>query len=187
MPNERRCYHGEDRLLKKCILVQKLVPTLTFFSRLSQACPFYHSVSVRLAPPAPALASFHELQPESSHAFMNAFLDSQMFERFLEERTANPTQPEVRFFDESIAAKLNRSKTNPIKRDTPFLNDLSDAHNQASRGGGRGGGDGGIFHFFFRVAVIAVAHDWPRLSSGGRAGGRGWDACDNACHSHIDR
>ncbi|CAM9247735.1 unnamed protein product, partial [Ectocarpus sp. 8 AP-2014] len=69
--------------------------------------------------------------PESSHAFMNAFLDSQMFERFLEERTANPTQPEVRFFDESIAAKLNRSKTNPIKKDTPFLNDQSDAHNQA--------------------------------------------------------
>ncbi|CAN0409156.1 unnamed protein product, partial [Ectocarpus fasciculatus] len=68
--------------------------------------------------------------PESSHAFMNAFLDSQMFERFLEERTANPTQPEVRFFDESIAAKLNRSKTNPIKKDTPFLNDQSDAHNQ---------------------------------------------------------
>lgn len=54
-----------------------------------------------------------------------------MFERFLEERTTNPTQPEVRFFDESIAAKLNRSKTNPIKKDTPFLNDLSDAHNQA--------------------------------------------------------
>ncbi|CAN0543196.1 unnamed protein product, partial [Ectocarpus sp. 12 AP-2014] len=69
--------------------------------------------------------------PESSHAFMNAFLDSQMFERFLEERTGNPTQPEVRFFDESIAAKLNRSKTNPIKKDTPFLNDQSDAHNQA--------------------------------------------------------
>ncbi|CAN0413434.1 unnamed protein product, partial [Laminaria digitata] len=68
--------------------------------------------------------------PESSHVFMSAFLDSQMFERFLEERTANPTPPEVRFFDESIAAKLNRSKTNPIKKDTPFLNDLSDAHNQ---------------------------------------------------------
>lgn len=63
---------------------------------------------------------------------MNALLDSQLFERFLEERTTNPTQPEVRFFDESIAAKLNRSKTNPIKRDTPFLNDVSDAHSQAS-------------------------------------------------------
>lgn len=58
-------------------------------------------------------------------------LPPQMFERFLEERTANPTQPEVRFFDESIAAKLNRSKTNPIKKDTPFLNDQSDAPNQA--------------------------------------------------------
>ena len=63
---------------------------------------------------------------------MSAFLDSQMFERFLEERTATPTPPEVRFFDESIAAKLNRSKTNPIKKDTPFLNDLSDAHNQVT-------------------------------------------------------
>lgn len=73
---------------------------------------------------------------------------AQMFERFLEERTANPTQPEVRFFDESIAAKLNRSKTNPIKKDTPFLNDLSDAHNQArdKRGGreSRVGGGGGL-------------------------------------------
>ncbi|CAN0279696.1 unnamed protein product, partial [Phaeothamnion confervicola] len=34
-----------------------------------------------------------------------------MFERFLEERVAHPRQPEIRFFDESILAKLNRSKT----------------------------------------------------------------------------
>ncbi|CAN0401931.1 unnamed protein product, partial [Discosporangium mesarthrocarpum] len=60
---------------------------------------------------------------------MQNFLQSQMFERFLEERTADHTQPEVRFFDESIVAKLNRSKTN-IKRETPFLSDNSDAHNQ---------------------------------------------------------
>lgn len=72
-------------------------------------------------------------KPDSSHGFMNSFLDSQMFERFLEERTSNTGQPEVRFFDESIAAKLNRSKTNPIKKDTPFLNDQSDSHNQVSR------------------------------------------------------
>lgn len=63
---------------------------------------------------------------------MSALLDSQIFEKFLEERTADPTQAEVQFFDESIAAKLNRSKTNPIKKDTPFLNDMSDVHNQVS-------------------------------------------------------
>ncbi|CAM9758208.1 unnamed protein product [Chrysoparadoxa australica] len=68
--------------------------------------------------------------PESCHAFMAAFLGSQMFERFMEERSARPNQPEIRFFEESILAKLNRSKTNPIKHETPFLSDTMESHSQ---------------------------------------------------------
>ncbi len=54
----------------------------------------------------------------------------QMFERFVEERIANPKQPEILFFDESIIAKLNRSKTNITKRRTPFLSDLEGRYYQ---------------------------------------------------------
>ena len=52
-----------------------------------------------------------------------------MFERYIEERIANPNQCEVRIFDESIVAKKNRSKKMTLvkggKRYTPFLADDS--------------------------------------------------------------
>ncbi len=43
---------------------------------------------------------------------------------------ANPKQPEILFFDESIIAKLNRSKTTISKRETPFLSSLEGRHCQ---------------------------------------------------------
>jgi hypothetical protein len=64
---------------------------------------------------------------DSSSGFLNAVLSSQMFERFIEERIANPNHPQIKFFDESIIAKLNRSKTQLSKRETSFLDDNSDA------------------------------------------------------------
>eukprot|EP00547_Thalassionema_nitzschioides_P007486 CAMPEP_0194204628 /NCGR_PEP_ID=MMETSP0156-20130528/4096_1 /TAXON_ID=33649 /ORGANISM="Thalassionema nitzschioides, Strain L26-B" /LENGTH=1620 /DNA_ID=CAMNT_0038930687 /DNA_START=42 /DNA_END=4904 /DNA_ORIENTATION=- len=56
---------------------------------------------------------------------------TQMFQRFLEERNEHPEDPEIRFFDESIIAKLNRSKKEAIakggkKIPTPFLDDDSE-------------------------------------------------------------
>ena len=60
--------------------------------------------------------------------YMSAVVDTQMFQRFLEERHENPHDPEIQFFDESIVAKNNRSMRVSFttgKRETPFLDDKS--------------------------------------------------------------
>jgi hypothetical protein len=43
-----------------------------------------------------------------------------MFSKFAEERETSPDQPEIKFFQESIFDKLNRSKLKS-KTYTPFL------------------------------------------------------------------
>ena len=65
-------------------------------------------------------------QGGGSKLFLENILNTQLFQRFLEERIENPNLPEIRFFDESIVAKRNRSKkaiANGGKKSTPFLND----------------------------------------------------------------
>jgi hypothetical protein len=65
--------------------------------------------------------------------FVGHVLKTQMFDRFLEERQENPKNPVVLFFDESINAKLNRSKKAALthigrgggKKATDFLDDRS--------------------------------------------------------------
>lgn len=57
---------------------------------------------------------------------MESVLKTQMFQGFVYERQENPDDPEVRFFDESILAKENRSKKVKFrggKKATEFLND----------------------------------------------------------------
>lgn len=60
-------------------------------------------------------------------AFVKYLLKTQMFQVFTDERRENPTDPEVLFFDDSITAKLNRSKKTALtrggKKETKFLND----------------------------------------------------------------
>ncbi|KAG7363292.1 DENN (AEX-3) domain containing protein [Nitzschia inconspicua] len=63
-----------------------------------------------------------------STLFLQNVLDTQFFQHFLEERKSNPESPEIKFFEESMIAKLNRSKKATManggkKRPTPFLND----------------------------------------------------------------
>jgi len=62
-----------------------------------------------------------------SMIFLKNVLRSQHFQRFLEERKENPEIPEIRFFDESIIAKRNRSKRETLakggKQPTLFLDD----------------------------------------------------------------
>jgi hypothetical protein len=61
-------------------------------------------------------------------AFVETMVSSQMFLKFVEERLLNPSQHEILLFDESIAAKQNRSKANKLvgkKITTPFLLDDS--------------------------------------------------------------
>lgn len=69
------------------------------------------------------LEDFKNSSPESIE-FIRRILKTQMFQRFLEERLENPDDSELRFFDESIVAKKNRSKKSTLqtgKKPTPFL------------------------------------------------------------------
>jgi hypothetical protein len=70
---------------------------------------------------------------ERSSEFLHCVVKTQFFSRFLDERIQNPSDPEIRFFDESIIAKINRSKKQTFskigrgggKRETSFLKDDS--------------------------------------------------------------
>jgi DENN domain-containing protein 5 len=70
-----------------------------------------------------------ELGLESDpNPFLKTIMQTQFFQQFLEERQAYPDTPEIRFFEESIIAKINRSKKATManggkKRPTPFLKD----------------------------------------------------------------
>ena len=64
--------------------------------------------------------------------FISRVINTQMFQRFLEERQENPMDPEIRFFDESIIAKLNRSAKAKVSKKftTPFLDDKTNDINK---------------------------------------------------------
>ena len=58
----------------------------------------------------------HDHQP-----FYNGICLTQQFDDFITKRMYSPGEPDVIFFDQSIDAKLNRSKLKIKKVDTPFL------------------------------------------------------------------
>lgn len=73
---------------------------------------------------------FIKEHPDNAKHFLRAFLDMQCFQRFLLDRLTGENEHEVRFFDESITAKLKRSiksrlLLNTRRRDTKFLDDKS--------------------------------------------------------------
>lgn len=71
---------------------------------------------------------FVDSQPAPDREFMTAMVRTQMFDCFVVERRECPNDPEVRFFDESILAKFNRSKmvlARGGKKETPFLDDAA--------------------------------------------------------------
>lgn len=72
------------------------------------------------------------LRDSHESEFLSQMIESQMFQRFCEERIFHPTLPEVRFFDESIREKLNRSVSIGLKKklETEFLNDTSNEINE---------------------------------------------------------
>jgi hypothetical protein len=70
--------------------------------------------------------------PESERPFLRALTQTQMFAFFITERWASHASgaseqalPEIRFFDECILAKQNRSMLRVKKHSTPFLDDTS--------------------------------------------------------------
>lgn len=74
----------------------------------------------------------NDFDDDKEREFVQIVCSTQMFERFIDERIANPSQSEVRFFDESIVVKNSRSKKRTLKqtlvakggkKGTPFLSD----------------------------------------------------------------
>jgi len=59
-------------------------------------------------------------------SYISTLIDTQIMANFLDERTHHGTQPEIRFFEESILEKKNRSSLALTKRGTPFLSDTSE-------------------------------------------------------------
>lgn len=54
--------------------------------------------------------------------FLNELCTTQQFDDFITRRMYSPGEPDLQFFDQSIDAKLNRSKLKIRKVDTPLLN-----------------------------------------------------------------
>ena len=71
----------------------------------------------------------------ASLEFVEGMLQTQMFSRFVEDRLEGELDPEVLFFDESINAKMNRSKRVTLsglaKKTTSFLDDTSNVTTEA--------------------------------------------------------
>jgi len=64
----------------------------------------------------------------ANYEFVKQVVQTQMFQRFLEDRETDPCDPLFLFFDECIIAKQNRSRRLGVRqRDTPFLDDPSGA------------------------------------------------------------
>ena len=60
-------------------------------------------------------------QKPENQPFLAGLCESQQFEDYVTKRLYSPGEPDVIFFDQSIDAKLNRSRLKLRKVDTPFL------------------------------------------------------------------
>ncbi|CAB9497973.1 DENN domain-containing protein 5B [Seminavis robusta] len=60
-------------------------------------------------------------QKPENQPFLAALCETQQFEDYITKRLYSPGEPDVIFFDQSIDAKLNRSRLKLRKVDTPFL------------------------------------------------------------------
>ena len=61
-------------------------------------------------------------------SFVSDIVDSQMFQRFIDDKVYSPETPSIKFFDDSIIAKKNRSRVNVgRRRETKFISDTRGA------------------------------------------------------------
>eukprot|EP00977_Amphora_coffeiformis_P006743 scaffold1484_cov173-Amphora_coffeaeformis.AAC.21 len=65
--------------------------------------------------------SFLATQPSQATPFLSEMCMTQQFDDWITRRLFHPGEPDLVFFDQSIDAKMNRSKLNMKKRETPFL------------------------------------------------------------------
>jgi hypothetical protein len=71
-------------------------------------------------------SSDHLSEHGNAEPFFQRLKATQMFSQFDDERRSMPDLPEIRFFEESLREKQNRSKMTWNKNSTPFLSDTSD-------------------------------------------------------------
>jgi len=67
------------------------------------------------------MKGFIAAQRSHFRPFLEDFCRTQLFDDFITKRMYNPEEPDVMFFDQSITAKMNRSKMTLKKKATPFL------------------------------------------------------------------
>jgi len=73
--------------------------------------------------------SFISSQKPEYCSYLSELCSTQQFDDFITKRLYNPDLPDIIFFDQSIDAKLNRSRLKLKKLDTPFLQSAK-AHKQ---------------------------------------------------------
>ena len=97
-----------------------------FTSLMKEYVPYLIHPSASDPHPDPCFnkRAFLRHHDQSSHAFLSDLLSTQAFTAFCEERiyASHSASHDVRFFDESITAKKNRSRLTR-RTDTPFLTD----------------------------------------------------------------
>ncbi|OQR91311.1 hypothetical protein THRCLA_09040 [Thraustotheca clavata] len=101
-----------------------------FVSLLKKYATYLNCATSTQTPTQPIFDANSFLRDNSdmfSRPFLSIMIESQMFQRFCEDRLYNPTLNEVVFFDQAINQKLNRSLTIGKKKlDVSFLEDKSD-------------------------------------------------------------
>ncbi|OQR94357.1 hypothetical protein ACHHYP_01447 [Achlya hypogyna] len=104
---------------------------LRFFVSVLKRYAAYLNTNSSMTNTAPIFDAASYLRDNSdalSRPFLATMTESQMFQRFCEDRLFNPSLPEVVFFDQAINQKLNRSLSlGKKKHDVSFLEDMSDA------------------------------------------------------------
>ncbi|EQC39951.1 hypothetical protein, variant [Saprolegnia diclina VS20] len=100
-----------------------------FISMLKRYASYLNNDSSKTntAPIFDAAGFLRDNSDAASRPFLSVMIESQMFQRFCEDRLFNPTLPEVVFFDQAINQKLNRSLSlGKKKHDVSFLEDKTD-------------------------------------------------------------
>ncbi|KAL7580818.1 hypothetical protein ACA910_001095 [Epithemia clementina (nom. ined.)] len=109
------------------------------------------------------MAEFLRAQPQNSLPFMEGICTTQQFDDFITRRMYSPGEPELVFFDQSIDAKMNRSRLKLRKVETPFVL-YANAHKQLKKIKAVEPNEEGLTEFNFdRLLNPYIYKCWPDL------------------------
>jgi len=131
-PNSENAINGKNNTARACgqhrwDVVQEAF--LRFYVAILE--DYRRFLSYKSTPDAPSqwqasnhvfyMKGFISAQRSHFRPFLEDFCRTQLFDDFITKRMYNPEEPDVMFFDQSITAKMNRSKMTLKKKATPFL------------------------------------------------------------------